>query len=259
MHLLFTDPSTSPRTELGRIIFGVLYGLSTVLLYALLGALGLPTFYDKLLQVPILNLFDQADRSRRALRRCCAVRSRGARPIADAASAQPCLHLYLGDRLRRDDRVPRRGRPASGAVGAVLAAGVSRTGTQRLLVAREARGTVLQQGSAWACNELGILVSEGRATSPRSAAASFQQACFLGFSPGCANLGVPTPAPEQAFERLPPARRGLPAAASRRQRPAGGEDARRVVRPAARVGPTAAVSAIANATAAGTDGRVFTP
>ena len=27
MHLLFTDPSTSPRTELGRIMFGVLYGL----------------------------------------------------------------------------------------------------------------------------------------------------------------------------------------------------------------------------------------
>src|SRR5678809_1738423 len=26
MHLLFTDPSTSPRTELGRIIFGALYG-----------------------------------------------------------------------------------------------------------------------------------------------------------------------------------------------------------------------------------------
>ena len=30
MHLLFTDPSTSPRTELGRVIFGVLYGLSAV-------------------------------------------------------------------------------------------------------------------------------------------------------------------------------------------------------------------------------------
>ena len=36
MHLLFTDPSTSPRTELGRMIFGVLYGLSTIALYALL-------------------------------------------------------------------------------------------------------------------------------------------------------------------------------------------------------------------------------
>jgi hypothetical protein len=56
MHLLFTDPSTSPRTEVGRVIFGILYGLSTVALYQLLGTWGLPTFYDKLLQVPILNL-----------------------------------------------------------------------------------------------------------------------------------------------------------------------------------------------------------
>jgi hypothetical protein len=67
MHLLFTDPSTSPRTELGRLIFGALYGLSTVALYALLGHLGLPTFYDKLLQVPVLNLsimvIDRAVRS----------------------------------------------------------------------------------------------------------------------------------------------------------------------------------------------------
>jgi hypothetical protein len=56
MHLLFNDPSTSPRTEWGRIIYGTFYGLSTVALYALLGHAGLPTFYDKLLQVPLLNL-----------------------------------------------------------------------------------------------------------------------------------------------------------------------------------------------------------
>jgi len=56
MHLLFTDPSTAPRTELGRMMFGALYGLSTVALYALLGLAGVPTFYDKLLQVPLLNL-----------------------------------------------------------------------------------------------------------------------------------------------------------------------------------------------------------
>lgn len=56
MNLLFTDPSTSPRTELGRIIFGFLYGASVVALYAGLGAIGVPTFYDKLLQVPIMNL-----------------------------------------------------------------------------------------------------------------------------------------------------------------------------------------------------------
>jgi hypothetical protein len=67
MHLLFTDPSTSPRTELGRLAFGVLYGLSTVALYQLLGSAGMPTFYDKLLQVPLLNLsvrwLDRAARS----------------------------------------------------------------------------------------------------------------------------------------------------------------------------------------------------
>ncbi len=67
MHLLFTDPSTSPRTELGRILFGVLYGASVVALFALLGRLGVPTFYDKLLPVPILNLMirgiDRAARS----------------------------------------------------------------------------------------------------------------------------------------------------------------------------------------------------
>lgn len=56
MHLLFTDPSTSPRTELGRIVFGVLYGASVVGLYVVLERFGVPTFYDKLLPVPILNL-----------------------------------------------------------------------------------------------------------------------------------------------------------------------------------------------------------
>ena len=56
MHLLFNDPSTSPRTELGRIVYGVLYGLSCCALYQLLGSAGMPTFYDKLLQVPLLNL-----------------------------------------------------------------------------------------------------------------------------------------------------------------------------------------------------------
>jgi superkiller protein 3 len=67
MHLLFTDPSTSPRTELGRLLFGVLYGLSVVGLIALLTWLKVPSFYDKLLPVPILNLMirgiDRAARS----------------------------------------------------------------------------------------------------------------------------------------------------------------------------------------------------
>ena len=67
MHLLFTDPATAPRTDLGRVMFGVFYGITTVALYAWLGNLGLPTFYDKLLQIPILNgsvkLIDRLARS----------------------------------------------------------------------------------------------------------------------------------------------------------------------------------------------------
>ena len=67
MHLLFTDPSTAPRTEGGRLLFGVLYGAGVVAGYALLGLAGAPTFYDKLLPVPLLNLsvvlLDRAARS----------------------------------------------------------------------------------------------------------------------------------------------------------------------------------------------------
>ena len=67
MHLLFTDPSTSPRTELGRLTFGMLYGLSVVVLFALLGRAGAPTFYDKLLAVPVLNVMIQGiDRAARS-------------------------------------------------------------------------------------------------------------------------------------------------------------------------------------------------
>ena len=56
LHLLVTDPSTSPRTPPGKLLFGVLYGLGVFVLYSILGALGVPTFYDKLLCVPLLNL-----------------------------------------------------------------------------------------------------------------------------------------------------------------------------------------------------------
>ncbi len=54
MHLLITDPSTSPRTELGRILFGVIYA-GTVIVAEIEGA-GISA---KLLLVPFLNLLVQ--------------------------------------------------------------------------------------------------------------------------------------------------------------------------------------------------------
>ncbi|MFN0245224.1 MAG: RnfABCDGE type electron transport complex subunit D [Planctomycetota bacterium] len=56
LHLLVTDPSTSPRSNAGKVMFGALYGLLTFAFYGLLSSLGQPTIYDKLLPIPILNL-----------------------------------------------------------------------------------------------------------------------------------------------------------------------------------------------------------
>jgi len=56
LHLLTTDPATSPRRDLGKIIFGALYGVGVFGAYSVLKFFGFPEFYDKLLVVPILNL-----------------------------------------------------------------------------------------------------------------------------------------------------------------------------------------------------------
>lgn len=67
MLLLFTDPSTAPKTELGRILFGVLYAVSVMACERLLAALHAPGFYDKLLPVPLMNLTIRAiDRAARS-------------------------------------------------------------------------------------------------------------------------------------------------------------------------------------------------
>jgi len=67
MHLLFTDPSTSPRTELARLFYGMLYAAGVMLFYGLLDRAGEASFYDKLLPVPILNLTIRAiDRAARS-------------------------------------------------------------------------------------------------------------------------------------------------------------------------------------------------
>ena len=42
LHLLVTDPSTSPRTPPGKLVFGGLYGLGVFVLYALLGGMSRP-------------------------------------------------------------------------------------------------------------------------------------------------------------------------------------------------------------------------
>ena len=188
MHLLFTDPSTAPRTELGRILFGVMYGLGVVTLFGLLGELGVPTFYDKLLAVPVMNLCIQLID--------VAAKSRWLRAVDPARLGQ-----NLSSRQRNGVYV---------AIWAVAFAVVSdpaaayrprrwvpfwekactdnlRNGCQ-VLAQIEAR--YCRQGSAWACNELGILQATGRAREHLPTRAAFEQACIGGQQEGCLNRSV---------------------------------------------------------------------
>jgi hypothetical protein len=196
MHLLFTDPSTSPRTELGRVIFGALYGLSSVGLYQLLGAAGVPAFYDKLLQVPVLNLsvrlLDRAARSKwleafdpaqlgRSLaprQRHVAYMSLWAGVFAVMSAAQAVGDRHPGQWLPFWERACQDGRPRACAYLANL------------------QSIFCNAGSGWACNEASILEHERapsvRAETPAERAqitASFERGCRLGFVAACRNAG----------------------------------------------------------------------
>ncbi|HKX45225.1 MAG TPA: hypothetical protein VJP77_00775, partial [Planctomycetota bacterium] len=187
-HLLVTDPKTSPRTGVGKVLFGALYGLGIWLLYGVLGSLGLPQFYDKLLPVPILNL--------------------SVRLIDHVAR-----HGLVAGLSRREATVsPRRLNLLS--MGAWTALFVAMLGTG-FVEARHAGNSVafwmkafeerrpgageklLQKlelralaGSGSAHNVLGTFHLDGRLVrrDPDAAAVFFASACELGHLPGCANV-----------------------------------------------------------------------
>lgn len=56
LHLLVTDPATTPKANAGKVIFGCLYGVGVWICFAILRRFNLPEYYDKLLIVPFLNL-----------------------------------------------------------------------------------------------------------------------------------------------------------------------------------------------------------
>jgi len=186
MHLLFTDPSTSPQTDLGRVIFGALYGASTIALYQLLGTMGLPTFFDKLLQVPILNL------SFRWIDRCA--RSRAMRML-DPARLVPSLtrgrrHLaYMSIWA-----IVFAGMAAANGVGDDhpgqwlpfwrQACTEERPYACRYLA--DTQQAFCSRGSGWACNEQGILIAR-RERDLDATAESMERGCTLGFRTACVN------------------------------------------------------------------------
>ena len=187
MHLLFTDPSTSPRSELGRMLFGVTYGLSVVGLYSLLGRLGVPTFYDKLLQVPIMNLLVRAyDRvaTSGALAWCDPLRfGRSAVPMRRNLVYTSLWVAVFGTMT------------IAGGLGDVHPGHHVPFWVDACRDGKRDGCSVLEQietrycglGSGWACNDLGVLMTERKLVDNTHATQAFERACRLGFATGCEN------------------------------------------------------------------------
>eukprot|EP00913_Durusdinium_trenchii_P008891 g8357.t1 len=58
--LLVTDPSTTPRTRMGGFLFGVTYGILVFAAFVALRMMGQPSWIDKILMVPVVNLLAPA-------------------------------------------------------------------------------------------------------------------------------------------------------------------------------------------------------
>ena len=188
LHLLVTDPSTSPRTRLGKSLFGALYGLGVFVLYALLESFGAPTFYDKLLCVPLLNLgVQRIDRLARFFEgliprsgwpEWALARSNGAHMAAwmvffgVMAATGATDGRHPGDTLPFWQQACAEGR---------------RNACDRLV---QIESTYCGDNSAWACNELGRHYREGTvvAADIELAWTFFSRACELRYVSACINL-----------------------------------------------------------------------
>ncbi|HAT16402.1 MAG TPA: hypothetical protein DCS76_01320, partial [Gemmatimonadetes bacterium] len=202
LHLLITDPSTSPRTPVGKSIFGGLYGLGVFGLYALLGALGVPTFYDKLLCVPLLNLSVQRiDRLVRAFERS----PRGSRWRFEWAAqrlnlAHMAVWIVFFAAMTATGQTDGRHTGDSLPFWQQACAEERRNACERLI---QLESTYCGDNSGWACNELGSHYVEGRITETDLdlATAYFSRACEVRFQAGCVNVLNPE-SPSRALPRV---------------------------------------------------------
>ena len=189
LHLLISDPSTSPRTPLGKTIFGMLYGLGVFGLYTFLGNIGVPTFYDKLLCVPLLNLSVIAiDRAVRSINTQLLTNMWPSDSVSGRANlahmgvwivvfaAMTLLGKtdgkHTGDSLPFWEQACSEGLPNS---------------CHRLV---QLKRNYCEDNSAWACNELGIHYRLGEIVKQdnEQSFGFFAQACELKFKAACANL-----------------------------------------------------------------------
>ena len=189
LHLLVTDPSTSPRTPLGKTVFGALYGLGVFGLYALLGAVGAPTFYDKLLCVPLLNLSVQRiDRLVRSVQdRAVVTRWRPHWSPARANLVHMTVWILFFGAMAAIGATDGRHRGDTVPFWKQACAERRPQACERLI---QIESSYCGDNAGWACNEIGRHYTEGTiaAADPQLALVYFSQACELRFQAGCVNL-----------------------------------------------------------------------
>jgi hypothetical protein len=197
LHLLVTDPATSPRKNFGKAIFGAAYGAGVFGLYGLLGSMGAPQFYDKLLCVPVLNLTVRAlDRASIALSAWLArrrwVTEGKLRPLQalSAWTPQQANFGFMGIWVAFFGFMFGTGfvggkHPGSDPAFWEKACNAGRTKACQI----EARtlDVQCQNNSARGCFTLGTLLSGGKGLprDPIGAARSFMHACDIGLPDAC--------------------------------------------------------------------------
>jgi hypothetical protein len=197
LHLLITDPATSPRRNFGKVIFGAAYGAGIFALVPVLEALGAPVFYDKLLCVPLLNLTVRALDSA-----SISVSGWFGRQRWAAAGPLQALSAWT----------PRQANFGFMGVWAAFFVFMMATGflggkhpgtepalwekacaegrTRACEVLARTLDVQCQHSSADGCFSLGTLLSDGKKLprSPIGAARSFGRACDIGSQGACASL-----------------------------------------------------------------------
>lgn len=191
MHLLITDLSTAPTTTLGRLAFGVLYGVSVLALYALLEVLYVPSFYNVFLAVPLLNLsvktldgwargFEWAKGERRGLLKGVATYHNLFEMVIWAA----LFALMIATGAIGDEH--------EGGNLAFWREACAQERFRACEVRKRFELRLCEQGSGWACNERGADLPLEEESSRQQALALFTRACELGYGAACGNKHVPS-------------------------------------------------------------------
>lgn len=194
LHLLVTDPATSPRRTFGKIIFGGVYGAGVFGLYGLLGWLGAPQFYDKLLCVPLLNLtVRELDRVSLSWEAWFKRRRLSALEWARGLTPQQSNFAWMGVWVVLFGVMTFTGFLGGKQAGSTPAFWMKACEEGRWHACKtlaHSLDVACQNNSGPGCFSLGMLLNDGKEVprNPSGAARSFSRGCDLGLPYSCMSL-----------------------------------------------------------------------